>query len=67
MVPTTATKIQRAITGKCQSLQYTGKTQLVLDTKTEVEILFLDKYHCFLDYITCMTFLHVSTVCTASD
>lgn len=27
MVPTTATKIQRVISGKCQSLQYTGKNQ----------------------------------------
>lgn len=37
-----------------------AKPNLVLDTKIKVEIVVLDKYHGFLDYITCIALLHVT-------
>lgn len=60
MVPTTATEIKEQSLVNVGLCSTTAKPNLVLDTKIKVEIVILDKYHDFLDYITCIAFLHVT-------
>lgn len=73
MVPTTATKIQRTITGKCQSLQHTGKTQSGFGYQNKRrncgfrQIPWFPGLHMLHSMSACHWEAQFSTVCTALD